>query len=414
MRCWTEATPEEAQMRYRERTARRRMGRAARLGVGALALYVAGCSDAAGPSNAAERRRAEPPVVFDQARLTAADEVVRKEIGRGSFPGAALVVGVGGQTVHTSAAGGVGWGDAAEPVDAARTMYDLASLTKAVATTTAVMLLVEDGRMRLDDPVARYVPEFAGGDRSVTIRQLLTHTGGTRAGAVNMNQDASPEAVRRYLITRPLAVRPGKDILYSDVGFVVLWTAAERAAREPLPTYLRRRVWEPLGMRSTRMAAPRGCPQCAPTLSLDGGEPYRGGSYDEVGRALNGLGGNAGLFSTAADLGRFAAMMANGGELDGVRILRRETIDAFLRPQPGAGSFGLGWVTYCREGIVPDHVACKDVYAIGHTGSTGTALWIDPRTRTWMVLLTNRVYLPRRKAEMQEVRREVWEQVTGQ
>ena len=88
-----------------------------------------------------------------------------------------------------------------------------------------------------------------------------------------------------------------------------------------------------------------------------------------MGRALNGLAGNAGLFSTAADLARFAAMIANGGELDGVRMLRRETIDTFLRPQPGAGSFALGWVTYCREGKVPDHVACKDVYAIGHTGS---------------------------------------------
>jgi serine-type D-Ala-D-Ala carboxypeptidase len=402
-------------MRDRERRARRRMAWAARMGVGALALYVAGCSDAAGPTNATERRRAEPPVVFDQARLVAADEVVREEIDGGSFPGAALVVGVRGQTVYRSTAGNVGWTDAAEPVDGARTMFDLASLTKAVATTTAVMLLVEDGRMRLDDPVSRYVPEFAGGEgRSVTIRQLLSHTGGTRAGAVNMNQDASLEAVRRYLITRPLAVEPGKDILYSDIGFVVLYAAAERAAREPLPSFLRRRVWQPLGMASTRFAAPRGCPRCAPTLLLQDGEPYRGGSYDEVGRALEGLSGNAGLFSTAADLARFAAMIANGGELNGVRVLRRETIDAFLRPQPGAGSFALGWVTYCREGKVPDHVACKDIYAIGHTGSTGTALWIDPHTRTWMVLLTNRVYQPKRKVEMQEVRREVWEKIIGE
>ena len=401
-------------MRYRERTAGRRMGRAARWGVGALALYVAGCSDAAGPNHATERRRAEPPVVFDQARLAAADAVVRQEIDGGSFPGAALVVGVRGQTVHRSATGRVGWSDAADPVDAAGTMYDLASLTKAVATTTAVMLLVEDGRMRLDDPVTRYVPEFAGGDGRVTIRQLLSHTAGARAGAVDMNQDASPQAVRRYLVTRPLALEPGKDVLYSDIGFVVLYTAAERAAREPLPDFLRRRVWQPLGMASTRFAAPRGCPRCAPTLLLQDGEPYRGGSYDEVGRALDGLGGNAGLFTTAADLARFAAMIANGGVLDGVRILRPETIDAFLSPHPGAGSFALGWVTYCAEGKVPDHVACKDVYAVGHTGSTGTALWIDPQTRTWMVLLTNRVYQPRRKVEMQAVRREVWEEITAQ
>jgi CubicO group peptidase (beta-lactamase class C family) len=403
-------------MRQRERTVRRAVSwRAARMGVAGLALYVAGCSDAAGPSGATARRTEPAPIVFDQARLTAADEEVRAQIEAGAFPGAALVVGVGAQEVHRYATGGVGWTDGAEPVDAVRTMYDLASLTKAVGTTTAIMLLVEDGRMRLDDPVSRYVPEFAGGEgRQVTIRQLLSHNGGTRAGAVDMNQDAAPEAVRRYLVTRPLAVEPGRDVLYSDIGFVVLWTAAERAAREPLPSYLRRRVWQPLGMTSTRFAVPRGCVRCAPTLRLGTGEPYRGGSYDEVGRALNGLAGNAGLFTTAADLARFAAMIANGGELDGVRILRRETIDTFLRPQPGAGSFALGWVTYCREGIVPDQHACKDVYAIGHTGSTGTALWIDPATRTWMVLLTNRVYEPKRKVEMQEVRREVWEEITGQ
>ncbi|HYR12226.1 MAG TPA: serine hydrolase domain-containing protein [Longimicrobium sp.] len=404
-------------MRQREGTARRRGGwRATRMGVAGLALYVAGCSDAAGPNGGvAARRAAEAPVVFDQARLVAADEEVREQVDRGGFPGAALVVGVGSQEVYRSAVGSVGWTEGAEPVDAARTMFDLASLTKAVATTTAVMLLVEDGRMRLDDPVSRYVPEFAGGKgRGVTIRQLLSHTAGTRAGAFGMNQDATPEAARRYLITRPLALEPGKDILYSDIGFVVLWTAAERAAREPLSSYLRRRVWVPLGMTSTRMAAPRGCPRCAPTLRLSTGEPYRGGSYDEVGRALNGLAGNAGLFTTAADLARFAAMIANGGQLDGVRVLRRETIDAFLRPQPGAGSFALGWVTYCREGKVPDHVACKDVYAVGHTGSTGTALWIDPRTGTWMVLLTNRVYEPKIDTDMTRIRRRVYERLTGQ
>jgi CubicO group peptidase (beta-lactamase class C family) len=403
-------------MRYREESARRGGGwRGARMGVAGLALYVAGCSDAAGPSGAVARRTAEAPVVFDQARLVAADKEVREQLDRGAFPGAALVVGVGRQQVYSSGVGRVGWTDGAEPVDAARTMYDLASLTKAVATTTAVMLLVEDGRMRLDDPVSRYVPEFAGGKgRGATIRQLLSHTAGTRAGAVDMNQDAAPSAARRYLVTRPLALEPGKDVLYSDIGFVVLWTAAERAAREPLPRLLERRVWAPLGMRSTRFWPAAECAACAPTLRLSTGEPYRGGSYDEVGRALHGVGGNAGLFTTGADLGRFAAMIANGGELDGVRILRRETIDAFLRPEPGAGSFALGWVTYCREGKVPDHVACKDVYAIGHTGSTGTALWIDPATRTWMVLLTNRVYEPRRKVDMQRVRRAVWKETIGE
>ena len=379
----------------------------------ATGMYAAACSDTAGPT--AARIVTETPVVFDQERIRTAEAAINRQIELGSFPGAALAVGVRGQQVHLSAMGRTGWTDGAQFVDANRTLYDLASLTKAVATTTAVMLLVEDGRMRLDDRVSRWVPEFASGDKArVTIRQLLTHTAGTRAGGANFNMDAGPARIRGYLLTRPLALEPGADVLYSDIGFVVLWTAAERAAGEPLPRLLERRVWQPLGMRDTRFSPAAGCTRCAPTLRLSTGEPYTGGSYDELGRGLEGRAGNAGLFSTAADLGRFAAMMANGGEVNGVRVLRAETIRTFLQPQPGAGSFALGWVTYCREGKVKDHVACRDVYGIGHTGSTGTALWMDPRSGTWMVLLTNRVYEPKLDTDMTRVRRRVYERLTGQ
>jgi CubicO group peptidase (beta-lactamase class C family) len=383
----------------------------------ATGMYTAACSDTAGPTatRPAAEVEAETPVVFDGERIRTAEAVINRQIELGSFPGAALAVGVRGQQVHLSGLGRTGWTDGAEFVDPSRTLYDLASLTKAVATTTAVMLLVEDGTMRLDDRVSKWVPEFAGGrETGVTIRQLLTHTAGVRSGASDLNPDATADAVRRYAITRPLALKPGADVLYSDIGFVVLWTAAERAAGEPLPRLLERRVWEPLGMRDTRFSPAVGCTRCAPTLRLSTGEPYAGGSYDELGRGMDGRAGNAGLFSTAADLGRFAAMMANGGAVRGVRVLRAETIRTFLAPQPGAGSFALGWVTYCREGKVKDHVACKDVYGIGHTGSTGTALWIDPRSGTWMVLLTNRVYEPRLDTDMTRIRRRVYERLTGQ
>ncbi|HEX6040512.1 serine hydrolase domain-containing protein [Longimicrobium sp.] len=385
----------------------------------ATGMYASACSDPTSPAGGArveaEAATAEAPVVFEQERIRTAEAVIRRQIELGSFPGAALAVGVRGQRVHLSGMGRVGWTDEADFVDPEHTLYDLASLTKAVATTTAVMLLVEDGKMRLGDRVSRYVPEFSGGDKgTVTIRQLLTHTAGLRAGAANINMDAPPADVRRYLITRPLALEPGDEVLYSDIGFVLLWTAAERAAGEPLERLLQRRVWNPLGMQDTRFSPARGCTRCAPTLRLSTGEPYAGGSYDEIGRALNGRAGNAGLFSTAADLGRFAAMMANGGRLGNVRVLREETIRTFLAPQPGAGSFALGWVTYCREGKVKDPVACKDVYGIGHTGSTGTALWMDPRSGTWMVLLTNRVYTPKQEVDMTRIRRRVYERLTGQ
>lgn len=376
----------------------------------------AGCADTTGPADASHVPSgtvvAPRPVVFDQARLLAADSLVRRAVERERFPGAALVVGVGPQVVHRASFGAADW-SGRQPVSTDGTMYDLASLTKAVATASAVWLLVEDGRMSLDDRVSKYLPHFAGGrEYGVTIRQLLTHTAGVRAGAFPRSDE--PWTVRRQLVELTPLLPPGRDVLYSDLGYVVLWEAAERAAGEPLPTFLRRRVWTPLGMTSTRMAAPRGCPRCAPTLHLRTGEAYRGGSYDHVSRRLGGVAGNAGLFSTADDLARFAAMVANGGELDGVRIFREETVRAMLAPHEGSGTFTPGWASYCAEGVVPDHRTCGEVMAVGHTGATGTSLWIDPRSRTWVLLLTNRAYLPRtRSFNMQEFRRDLFRAVTG-
>jgi CubicO group peptidase (beta-lactamase class C family) len=269
---------------------------------------------------------------------------------------------------------------------------------------------VEDGRMRLDDPVSRYLVEFSVGDKSrITIRLLLTHTAGLRAGASGIMDVPAPR-VRGYLLAEPLALAPGEDVLYSDIGFVALYAAAQRAAEEPLPRYLQHRVWGPLGMASTGMGVPVGCARCAPTLYLaEEDVPYSGGSYDEIGRRLDGLSGNAGAFSTGMDLARFAAMIANEGRLGNTRVFKRATVRAFTRAQPEAGTRALGWEVYCREGIVPDQRSCRQPYAFGHTGVTGTSLWIDPVSRSWVVMLTNRSYLPRRDFDMQEFRRRVYE-----
>jgi serine-type D-Ala-D-Ala carboxypeptidase len=377
-----------------------------------------GCSDGVGPSDGtvaapASTVVASNPVVFDRERLEAADATLLAELERDAFPGSVLVVGVGPQVVHRRAFGVMDWSPSSTPVDTRETMYDLASLTKGIATATAVWLLVEDGRMELDAPVSRYLPHFAGGrEFGVTVRQLLTHTAGVRAGAFPRSSD--PATVRRQLVELTPLLPPGRDVLYSDLGYVVLWEAAERAAGEPLAGFLRRRVWEPLGMASTRMAAPRGCERCAPTLHLRTGEPYRGGSYDHVARRMDGLTGNAGLFSTGDDLARFAGMIAGGGELDGVRILREETVRAMLAPHPGSGAFTLGWKSYCVEEEVPDHRDCRERMAVGLTGATGTSLWFDPDGRSWVLLLTNRVYLPRvRSFAMQQLRREVFLTLMG-
>lgn len=335
------------------------------------------------------------------APLETAVKSLRAEVERGSFPGAALAVGRGGQIAMETGIGTVA--QDGTPVHPAGTVYDIASLTKVVATTTAVMLLVEDGKLDLDAPVWRYVPEFSGEHKDrVTVRQLLTHTSGLPAWA-DIWSSSSQGALARALGTS-LERAPGDRVEYSDIGFVVLWVAAERAAGELLPELLERRVWRPLGMERTRFAPGEDCDACAPTLRLGDDTKLRGVVHDPVARRLGGVTGNAGLFSTAHDLARFAAMLAGRGELDGVRVLQEETVDAFTRRQEGAGSRALGWDTR-RPGARNPIAAGMSDRTFGHLGYTGTSLWVDPETGSWAVLLTNRTYDPRGSNRIQSARR---------
>lgn len=361
--------------------------------------------DPPGPRPAHELSTAEAAGLSGGA-LTHAADAVRDEIARGSFPGASLAAGRWGRVVLEEGFGRTGAGEGM--VDPDRTVYDLASLTKVVGTTTAVMLLVEDGRMSLDDPVQAYLPEFTGaGKERVTIRDLLTHTAGLPAGATI--SAATPEEALQRVLRLPLTGAPGLRVEYSDVGFVVLFAAAERAAGEPLYRLLDRRVFAPLQMHSTTWIMGEGCLRCAGT-SRNQGSAFRGRVHDPIARRLGGLAGNAGLFSTAHDLARFAAMLANGGELEGVRVLRASTIRDFTRRQPGSGTRALGWDTPGAPGTGASG-ARVSARSFGHTGFTGTSIWIDPDRGTWVVLLANRTYedVPNR---MQALRRSVHDRVT--
>jgi CubicO group peptidase (beta-lactamase class C family) len=347
------------------------------------------------------------------AALGRADSIVQNEVRRQGFPGAALAIGVRDTVLAEVGYGRTRWGRLAPPVDPDRTMYDLASLTKVVATTTAVMLLVDDGRMKLDDPVAKFLPAFTGGGRDkVTIRHLLTHTSGLTASARLEGSQPGDRLYNEVAHTKLIA-EPGEDVLYSDAGFAILGLAATAAARQPLPAFLRRRVWEPLGMAHTRFQPGFPCDSCAPTLTLDDGTPFAGKTNDPFARELGGTTGNAGLFSTAADLARWAAMIANGGQLGSVRIVREETVRQFEQIQPHAGTRALGFEWFCREGTVPDQRPCKEPYAFGHTGYTGTSIWIEPGRGAWVVLLSNRTYMPRAPNRIRKVRRDLYNALTG-
>ena len=364
---------------------------------------------------AAEREwaRGQPPAHFPLTTVDSAQALVASDVAAHVYPGAALAAGLGGRILLLRGVGRLEWADSSAVVSPDSTVYDLASLSKAVATTTAVLLLVQDGRIRLDDPVQPWLPQFYGRwkDR-VTWRDLLTHTSGLPP-AGHMSGSTPAQRLASLLRTR-LDSPPGTEVEYSDLGYVVLWAAAERVAGEPLPRMLRERVWRPLGMTETEYLPGEDCTDCAPTLTLTSGEPFRGEPNDPMARKLGGVTGNAGLFSTAADLGRFAAMIANGGALDGVRIFRPDIVRGLFTQQPNAGRRTLGWDAFCPAERETEQVPCRQPVAFGHYGWTGTSLWIDPRTTLWVVLLANRSYDVRKPKSMEAVREGVFATLAGQ
>lgn len=316
--------------------------------------------------------------------LARIDEVVRRGINAGGFPGAAVIVGRRGAIVWERGYGTLDWRSGV-PVDAERTMYDLASLTKVVATTAAAMVLTDREKLRLDEPVVRYLPEFGGGSRNgITIRDLLTHRSGLPAGRNLSRQGAGPASARRAVLTTTPVRPPGSRTEYSDVGPDVLGFVIEGITREPLDRFVRRVVYEPLGMRSTMFRpAPALWSRIAPTT----GPAARGEVHDRNARALGGVAGHAGLFGTAGDLAVFAQLMLDGGVAGDTRLFADNTVRAFTRP--GAGWRALGWETCSGGGSCGRYLSSR---AFGHTGYTGTSMWIDPDRELFVIVLTNWIH----------------------
>jgi CubicO group peptidase (beta-lactamase class C family) len=320
-----------------------------------------------------------------------ADALVRDAVAHRTVPGATVAIGRGDTFIELAGYGRLGWTDHDPLVNADSTIYDLASMTKALATVTAVFLLVQDGKIALDDPVQKRLPAFRGKwKEKVTWRHLLTHTSGLPPGAKVRGRTAAARLAG--VLSKPLTTPPGNHVEYSDIGFIVLYAAAERVAGEPLPGFLKRRVWQPLGMASTSFWPGIACARCAPTLTLLSGKPYRGEPSDPTAHAIGVPTGNAGLFSTAHDVGRFAAMIANGGTLNGVRILRPDLVTALAEQVPGAGHRTLGWEAFCEDEHLTQQQPCQKPMAFGHTGYAGTSFWIDPVSHSWVVMLSNRTF----------------------
>jgi CubicO group peptidase (beta-lactamase class C family) len=337
--------------------------------------------------------KAPSAVGMSAARLATIDRVIERGISAGGYPGAAVVVGRKGATVWEKGFGRLGWTSDAGSVVAERTIYDLASLTKVIGTTTAVMILFDEGKIHLDDQVSKYIPEFTGGGKeSITIRLLLEHRSGLPAGRDLWRIAHTPEEARAAVISTPLFATPGSSYEYSDLGADMLGFIVEAVTGERLDQYLEERVFSPLGMTDTHFrpdASLRG--RIAPTeLTPPRGYPLRGEVHDENAYALGGIAGHAGLFSSASDLAIFAQMLLNGGSYNGTRIVADSTVALFTKR--AAGTRALGWDTCAGHGGCGTYMGPN---AYGHTGFTGTSLWIDPDREMFVVLLTNRVHAAR-------------------
>ena len=326
-------------------------------------------------------------------RLSNIDRVVRRGLSAGGYPGAAVVVGRRGAAVFERGYGHLGWTSGSPSVVPEQTIYDLASLTKVVGTTTAAMILYDEGRLSLDAPVSSILPAFGGGlkDR-VTVRMLLTHHSGLPAGKELWRMALNRQQAKDIVLASQLICNPGDCFVYSDLGADVLGWVVEAVAGQSLDALLAERVFGPLGMSDTRFnPAATLQSRIAPTeVSPPRGYPLRGEVHDENAFALGGVAGHAGLFSTASDLAVFAEMMLNGGVYDGVRIVSDTTVARFTART--AGTRALGWDTADGDGGSGQYLSPR---AYGHTGYTGTSMWIDPDRDMFVILLTNRVHAAR-------------------
>lgn len=323
------------------------------------------------------------------SRFAAIDSIMQSAVDEGRIPGGVVLVGHDGRVIYRKA---FGW-RSLEPTRermTVDTIFDLASLTKVIATAPSLMQLIQEGKVRLNDPVAAYLPEFAQhGKADITVRELLTHFSGLppdldlsepwkgQAAAFNLTMQVKPELV------------PGTHFVYSDINFETLGFLVEKVSGMPLNEYASAHIFKPLGMNHTRFLPPEGwVPQIAPTQYNENGRMLRGVVHDPTARRMGGVAGHAGLFSTADDLAKYAQAM-----LTGTTILSRLSIEKMTTPQQPARSAslrGLGWDI--DSPFASNRGELLPVGSYGHSGFTGTSIWIDPVTDTYIIILTNAVH----------------------
>jgi CubicO group peptidase (beta-lactamase class C family) len=332
---------------------------------------------------------ATPPEAGFAPELSARlDSLAQAAVAEGAAPAIAIAVGRHGRLVHLRGYGTVEHTPGSAPVTDS-TLFDLASLTKVVATTTAAMVLEEEGVLELDRTIAAHLFVADTAKHGLTPRLLLTHRGGLGAFTRDYRELPGREAYLRELLARPLVAEPGTRTVYRDTEMVLVQGVVEAIAGERLDHLLARRVFAPLGMRETGFLPTAPLSRIAATeVAADRGGLIWGAVHDPHAWAMGGVAGHAGLFGSARDLAVFAQTLLNGGEYGGVRIASPQTVARWTAPQVRGSSRALGWDTPSGESSGGPQASAR---AFGHTGYTGTSLWIDPERGLFVVLLTNRV-----------------------
>ena len=328
---------------------------------------------------------------MNAARLAVIDQLVEEELRQGEMAGAVVLVARHGRIVYLHAFGHRQLEPAQVPMTT-DTVFDLASLTKPIATATSVMKLAALGQVKFDDPVAKYVPEFAqNGKQDVTIRQLLTHQSGlTPDNALQDYEDGTEKAWQR-IWALPLTAEPGSRFIYSDVGFIVLAEMVHRVSGSNVHEFSRQHVFGPLGLAETGYLPDESLRRRAAATEQRDGRWMCGEVHDPRAYLLGGIAGHAGLFSTAEDLAVYGQMLLQDGQYGGVQILPAEIVAQMTTPQRvGEGLRGLGWDM--RTGYSSNRGDLFSPRAFGHGGFTGTGIWIDPQLQLIVIFLSNRLH----------------------
>ncbi|HEX8947955.1 MAG TPA: exo-beta-N-acetylmuramidase NamZ domain-containing protein [Dissulfurispiraceae bacterium] len=361
----------------------------------------------AAPAVPAQIERREHPGGLREEQLAAIADVVEKEIRAGNTPGAVVLVGTPERVVYRRAFGYRELEPEKLPMET-DTIFDLASLTKAVATTTAIMQLAERGKLRIDAPVCRYWPAFrTKGKKLIKVRDLLTHYSGLNPDLkLRPKWSGYKTAMRMILREKPFS-KPGECYTYSDINFAVLGELVRRVSGQPLNVYCAKHIFKPLGMKDTGFKpAAKLRDRIAPTQYHEG-KMLCGAVHDPICYRMGGVAGHAGLFSTADDLSIFAQTLLAGGSRNGVRILSARTVEEMTAPQSPEGGKtlrGLGWDI--EPPLASNREEAFPAGSYAHLGYTGTSLWIDPVTRTYVIILTNRVH-PDGKGDVKALRAQI-------